>query len=139
MIDSNLPDHLRTGETIIWGAEKKTNTAMIALAMILLAVFVYKRRLDPLEKIRRSQMASVNRQLPEFASRLVLLLGAGLVLSAAFEHIVEESRQTDSLQRRLCMIRRTEKRAAAVSFLFREMHNILPKSSSRPFVMKKRI
>ena len=92
-----LPDHLRTGETITWGAEKKTNTAMIALAMILLAVFVYKRRLDPLEKIRRSQMASVNRQLPEFASRLVLLLGAGLVLSAAFEHIIEESRQTESL------------------------------------------
>jgi hypothetical protein len=29
-----LPDHLRTGETITWGAEKKTNTAMIALAMI---------------------------------------------------------------------------------------------------------
>ena len=92
-----LPDHLRTGETITWGTEKKTNTAMIALAMILLALFVYKRRLDPLEKIRRSQMTSVNRQLPEFASRLVLLLGAGLVLSAAFEHIIEESRQTESL------------------------------------------
>lgn len=92
-----LPDRLRTGEAITWGAQKKTNTAMIVLTMILLAVFVYRRRLDPLQKIRRQQMVSVNRQLPEFASRLVLLLGAGLVLSAAFEHIVEESRQTEAL------------------------------------------
>lgn len=93
----SLPDRLRSGEPVTWRAKKKTNTAMIALAVILLSVFVYRRRLDPLEKIRRVQMASVNRQLPEFASRLVLLLGAGLVLSAAFEHIVEETRQTETL------------------------------------------
>ena len=40
---------------------------------------------------------SVRRQLPEFVNRLVLLLGAGLVLSAGFERIVEESRQAASL------------------------------------------
>lgn len=93
-----LPDHLRTGEQITWTVQRRTNTVVIAFAMILLTVFIYTRRLDPLEKLQRAQMDSVRRQLPEFVNRLVLLLGAGLVLSAAFERIVEESRQTQSLQ-----------------------------------------
>ncbi len=93
-----LPDRLRTGETIRWTAPKQSNTVVIAFGMILLNVLLYVRRLDPLEKLRRAQMDSVRRQLPEFVNRLVLLLGAGLVLSAAFERIVEESRQSESLR-----------------------------------------
>ena len=87
----SLPNHLRTGERITWTSERKTNTAVIAFGMMLLAVLIYVRRLDPLEKIRLQQQDSVRRQLPEFINRLVLLLGAGLVLSSAFEKIVEES------------------------------------------------
>lgn len=94
----SLPDHLRTGEKITWSVQRRTNTVVIALGMLLLTVFIYVRRLDPLDKLRRAQMDSVSRQLPEFVNRLVLLLGAGLVLSAAFERIVEESRQTESLR-----------------------------------------
>lgn len=93
----SLPDRLRTGESIAWSMKKKSNTAFIALAAILLIVLIYSRRLDPLEKIRKKEMDSVRRQLPEFASKLVLLLGAGMVLSAAFERIVEESRRTPAL------------------------------------------
>ena len=87
----SLPQHLRTGEKINWTSERKTNTAVIAFGMILLAVLIYVRRFDPLEKIRLQQQDSVRRQLPEFINRLVLLLGAGLVLSSAFEKIVEEN------------------------------------------------
>ena len=94
----NLPDHLRTGEQITWSAQRQTNTVVIAIGMIFLTVLIYMRRLDPLEKLRRAQMDSVSRQLPEFVNRLVLLLGAGLVLSSAFERIALESRQTTSLQ-----------------------------------------
>ncbi len=89
-----LPDRLRTGEKITWTAAKRTNTAAIAFAMIVLAVFIYRNRFEPLEKMRKVRMDSVRRQLPEFVNRLVLLLGAGLVLSSAFERIVEESRQS---------------------------------------------
>ena len=92
-----LPDHLKTGETITWTARRRNNTVAIAFAMIVLTVFIYKKRLDPLDKLRRAQMDSVRRQLPEFVNRLVLLLGAGLVLSSAFERIVEESRRTEAL------------------------------------------
>ncbi len=94
----SLPGRLRTGETIKWSAHRRTNTAVIAFAMMMLTVFIYMRRLDPLEKARRAQMDSVRRQLPEFVNRLVLLLGAGLVLSSAFERIVEESRDSESLR-----------------------------------------
>ena len=93
-----LPDRLRTGEKIHWTAPRQSNTVVIAFGMILLIVLLYVRRLDPLEKLQRVQMDSVQRQLPEFVNRLVLLLGAGLVLSAAFERIVEESRQSESLK-----------------------------------------
>ncbi len=91
----SLPEHLRTGEKITWTSERKTNTAVIAFGMMLLAVLIYVRRLDPLEKIRLQQQDSVRRQLPEFINRLVLLLGAGLVLSSAFETIVEENITTE--------------------------------------------
>ena len=93
-----LPDRLRTGEAIQWSAPRQSNSVVIAFGMIILTVLLYVRRLDPLEKLRRAQMDSVQRQLPEFVNRLVLLLGAGLVLSAAFERIVEESRQSESLK-----------------------------------------
>ena len=92
-----LPDRLKTGEKITWSAAKRTNTAAIAFAMIVLAVFIYRNRFEPLEKMRKVRMDSVRRQLPEFVNRLVLLLGAGLVLSSAFERIVEESRQSAAL------------------------------------------
>ena len=85
-----LPDRLRTGERIRWTAPKQSNTVVIAFGMILLIVLLYVRRLDPLEKLRRVQMDSVRRQLPEFVNRLVLLLQAGLVLNTAFEKSVEE-------------------------------------------------
>ncbi|MBR0456711.1 MAG: type II secretion system F family protein [Firmicutes bacterium] len=94
----SLPDQLRTGEKITWTSEKKTNTAVIAFGMMLLAVLIYVRRLDPLEKIRLQQQDSVRRQLPEFINRLVLLLGAGLVLSSAFEKIVEENLSSNGFQ-----------------------------------------
>jgi len=92
-----LPDHLRSGERVEWSSKRNLNTPVIAMGMLLLIAIIYLKRLDPLEKLRKAQMDSVSRQLPEFASRLVLLLGAGLVLSSAFERIVEESRETASL------------------------------------------
>ncbi|MBE6046714.1 MAG: hypothetical protein E7221_08430 [Clostridiales bacterium] len=94
----SLPEHLRTGEKVTWTSERNNNTAVIAFGMILLAVLIYVRRLDPLEKIQLQQQDSVRRQLPEFINRLVLLLGAGLVLSTAFEKIVEENLTSDGPQ-----------------------------------------
>ncbi len=93
----SLPDRLRTGEEITWSSGRKTNTAAIVLGILLLSGLIYKRRLDPLEQQRRIRIESITRQLPEFVNRLVLLLGAGLVLSSAFEHIVEETSRTKSL------------------------------------------
>ena len=87
-----LPARLRTGERITWASRKKSNTGLIALAMLLLVLFIYSRRREPIQKLQRAQMRSVRTQLPEFASRLALLLSAGLVLSAAFDRIVEDYR-----------------------------------------------
>lgn len=88
-----LPDSLDSGERIEWEVREKTQQDYLIIIMLLMIVSaaVYKNRLSPLKKRRQENMESVTRQLPEFVNRLVLLLNAGLVLSAAFEKAVEES------------------------------------------------
>ena len=86
-----LPGRLSNGDTITWKTESKSNTAVIAFAVLAIAVFIYRNRLGPLKTLQKSQQQSITRQLPEFVNRLVLLLNAGLVLNSAFEAAVKES------------------------------------------------
>ncbi|MDO4177367.1 MAG: type II secretion system F family protein [Bacillota bacterium] len=90
-----LPDRLETGEKINWSVERKTNTAAIAFAVLVLAALVYRGRHAPLKKKLQAEQDSITRQLPEFVNRLVLLLNAGMVLNSAFEKAVEESSDED--------------------------------------------
>ena len=93
-----LPSSLATGEKIYWSTETKTNTAPIAFMVMITCFILYKNRLSPIKKAHKIKRDSITRQLPEFVNRLVLLLNAGLVLSAAFERSVEESLNSDELE-----------------------------------------
>ncbi len=86
-----LPAKLKTGETLSWEQQSSRNTVPILAVCILVIAALYKSRFRELEKKKQMERESVIRQLPEFVNRLVLLLNAGLVLSAAFERSVEES------------------------------------------------
>ncbi len=86
-----LPTKLESGESLSWEQQSSRNTVPIMAACLLVMAILYKSRFHVLDKKREAEQESVIRQLPEFVNRLVLLLNAGLVLSAAFERSVEES------------------------------------------------
>ncbi len=86
-----LPAKLKSGESLSWEQQSSRNTVPILAVCILVMAALYKSRFRELEKKKQRERESVIRQLPEFVNRLVLLLNAGLVLSAAFERSVEES------------------------------------------------
>lgn len=93
-----LPSSLPSGEKIYWSTETKTNTAPIAFMVMITCFILYRNRLSPIKKAHKKKRDSITRQLPEFVNRLVLLLNAGLVLSAAFERSVEESLNSDEAE-----------------------------------------
>lgn len=86
-----LPSSLSNGEKIYWSTEKKTNTVPIIFLILTTCFLLYRNSLSPTKKLQKTQNDSVTKQLPEFVNKLVLLMNAGLVLSAAFEKSVEES------------------------------------------------
>ena len=63
----------------------------LLILVILACLLIYKRSTNPIKQLLKARNASITRQLPEFVNKLVLLLNAGLVLSAAFDRTVEES------------------------------------------------
>ncbi len=86
-----LPTKLKSGESLSWEQQSSRNTVPITAVCLLVMTTLYKSRFRLLEKKKQQERESVIRQLPEFVNRLVLLLNAGLVLSAAFEQSVEEN------------------------------------------------
>ena len=53
-------------------------------------LIVYFKRYDRIDREIKEAETSVNRDLPEFINKLVLLLNAGLVFSSAFSKIIED-------------------------------------------------
>ena len=86
-----LPSSLSSGEKIYWSTETKTNTIPILFITITACILIYRNSQTLNKKIQKTRADSITRELPEFVNKLVLLLNAGLVLSAAFEKSVEES------------------------------------------------
>ena len=86
-----LPSALDSGQAIRWSRSRTGSTLLLTALTLILMVMVYRNRLQPIRRQQELQRQSVLRQLPSFINELVLLLGAGLVLSRAFEVVVEES------------------------------------------------
>ncbi|MDO4869668.1 MAG: hypothetical protein Q4A65_05210 [Bacillota bacterium] len=93
-----LPSTLSTGEKIYWSTGKKTNTIPLLFITLTICIFLYRRTLSLSENVKKAQRNSISKQLPEFVNKLVLLLNAGLVLSAAFEKAVEESLDSKNIE-----------------------------------------
>ncbi|MCL1809787.1 MAG: type II secretion system F family protein [Clostridiales bacterium] len=84
-----LPAELGSGIKLSWNEPKNTRFNLL-LPLSLLAVFiVYRSRYSKVRKLEADAKESVIRELPEFINKLVLLLNAGLVLTSAFDRILE--------------------------------------------------
>ena len=87
-----LPQALDDGTRLIW-TENSRSVLPLVMAIIAAALYyLYKSRFAVIEKKEREAQESVIRELPEFLHKLVLLLGAGVVLEAAFRRAMEDIR-----------------------------------------------
>ncbi|MBQ9016062.1 MAG: type II secretion system F family protein [Firmicutes bacterium] len=117
-----LPAALDSGQTIQWSRSRSTHTLLLAALTALLMVLIYRSRFRPIRRREEEQRRSVRQHLPSFINELVLLLNAGLVLSRAFETVVEESmlrqpaagEETDYFNMNICAIYRSAKTTNAV-------------------------
>jgi hypothetical protein len=83
-----LPGELEAGVKVRWFSGKEEKSAVLMPAFLFMILIVYFRRYDRIDKEIREAEMSVNRDLPEFINKLVLLLNAGLVFSTAFSKII---------------------------------------------------
>lgn len=86
-----LPAELETGEKLTWAKAEESNGALYAMAFISALLLLYKNRFYALEQEERQARESIIRSLPEFINKIVLLLNAGSVLTAAFLKAAEDS------------------------------------------------
>lgn len=82
-----LPQTLGGGTEVIW-RKAGTNYAMhIILAALLAVGLIYQSRYRRLDAALKAKREAVVSEFPSFVDKLVLLLGAGMVVSAALEKI----------------------------------------------------
>lgn len=85
-----LPRESQEGEKINWYVRESRDALLLLLLFPLLCFFLYRSRYRELTEEERRAKKIVQIELSEFITKLVLLLDAGLVMSAAFEKIVKD-------------------------------------------------
>ncbi len=83
----NLPAELGNGIKVRWFNGKESNLVFLLVLFLFAVLIVYFKRYDQINKEIKEAEDSIIKDLPEFINKLVLLLNAGLVVSAAFSKI----------------------------------------------------
>lgn len=89
-----LPDRLSDGTRIFWKQQDQNNWIFLILIMPVLFYAVYRSRFSDVNREEEQSRESVMKELPDFLGRLSLLLGAGMVLTSAFERIINDRQST---------------------------------------------
>lgn len=85
-----LPGSLPEGMNISWHRKHESSFGLILMTYGVLLLILYIKRYEKIDKEIRAARESIERDLPEFISKLVLLLNAGLVFSSAYAKIVQD-------------------------------------------------
>lgn len=88
-----LPDKTPEGVNLTWKADDKSGIVTQVALMIIMGVCVYYNRYRFLNRHIRETKESVTRDFPDFINKLVLLLNAGMVVTAAFEKITDDYKE----------------------------------------------
>lgn len=89
-----LPDRLSDGTRVFWKQQEQSSWIFLILIVPVLFYAVYRSRFNYVNRKEEQSRESVMKELPEFLGRLTLLLGAGMVLTSAFERIIDDRRST---------------------------------------------
>ena len=84
-----LPTRLPNGLQLIWQEAHSSRLPMLVILFVILGVLLYQNRYTKIKLAEKEAQESIIRELPEFLNKLVLLLNAGLVLTGAFDRIIE--------------------------------------------------
>lgn len=87
-----LPNKTPEGVAVKWKASDSTGAVTQISILLLMGILVYYNRYNFLNKKIKETKDSVMRDFPDFINKLVLLLNAGMVVTAAFEKITIDYR-----------------------------------------------
>ncbi|MDF3001003.1 MAG: hypothetical protein K0Q48_1122 [Bacillota bacterium] len=85
-----LPERLPQGMEIRWQQKRESYLGMMTALYGFLLLLLFLKRYEKIDKEMKAARESIEKDLPEFISKLVLLLNAGLVFSSAFAKIVTD-------------------------------------------------
>jgi hypothetical protein len=131
-----LPSKTGSGVKIKWSMPDEAKGHLPEILVLLgIGFAVFRMRYRSIEKLTSKMRGSMARDFPDFIGKLTLLLGAGMVLTAAIEKIVADylSRNRAVRKREFYeqLVRMTERMAAGNVSLVREFSDIAVRSELR--------
>lgn len=84
-----LPQTLEDGTRLVWTDNRKSVLPLLPLLFGAMLFYLYRSRFAGIAQKEKEAQESVICELPEFLHKLVLLLGAGVVLESAFRRAME--------------------------------------------------
>ncbi|MHC1722549.1 MAG: hypothetical protein AB9836_05005 [Aminipila sp.] len=132
-----LPDEIEGMDNISWKNDRNNPMLLVSIACVALMIGTYIKRYDQLKKLKKSCNESIEEELPDFLNKIVLLMNAGLVLSAAFEKIVMDYNSHAYLDKSYFYNQLTEinvKVAETNASMVRELKTLAGRSKNREFM-----
>lgn len=84
-----LPTMLSNGFMLTWQEVHSSRLPIIVMLFVVVGFVMYQNRFAKIKLTEKEAHESIIIELPEFLNKLVLLLNAGLVLTSAFDKILE--------------------------------------------------
>jgi hypothetical protein len=88
-----LPEDTETGMRMQWRLPRERGALAALFILLPIAFFIYRNRYRAMDKAVAEMRAQVKRDFPDFLAKLLLLLNAGLVATAAVEKIAEDYKE----------------------------------------------
>jgi hypothetical protein len=88
-----LPGSTDAGMDIAWSKPRDMGAAAALFALPVMAFLVYRNRYRGMDKAVAEMRQGIRRDFPDFLAKLLLLLNAGLVVTAAVEKIAADYKE----------------------------------------------
>jgi hypothetical protein len=89
----SLPASTVSGIEMKWSKPRETGAVAALFLLPILGVFVYRNRYRGMDKAVAKMREGIKRDFPDFLAKLLLLLNAGLVVTAAVAKIADDYRE----------------------------------------------
>lgn len=88
-----LPTGTDSGITIRWADTKDMTPLVLPLICIFIFIFAFRRRYSMIDRNIRAFRESISKEFPDFLGKLILLINAGMVVTAAVGKIAADYRE----------------------------------------------